>query len=898
MALDQTFPERQKAALVLSKVFFHMEQWEDSIRLALLSGPLFNIRSESIYNKTILTKAIDKYVHDKAYNASHPQNQVTIDAALEAVVEEIIKQCLVQKDFKQVIGISLDSCRLDVLQAALSNAVPAEEYLRFTQRLVISHGKCLAFQERVLSLLIEIAEKQADPDYVFICDCLVTTQDVIRCNDILIDLAKAEDRCPLAYQIAFNLYEIGPEFAKKVCQLFMASIHESGEYKKIWSTWNGSPGEKLFLILSGQASSNLFIRFLSEKNETDMLILERTREAMNLHNSQHHSSVYYSNGISQCGTTNDEFLRKNMDWLSYASNWAKFNAAASIGMIHRGHVSDSRTVLKPYLPQPGHPGSPYAEGGALFAMGLIHSQAEPSEVHYLKEHLNDSEVIQHGACLGIGAAALASHDHSILNDIRAVLYSDNAVSGEAAALSIGLVMAGSRDAGLVDELLGYARETQHEKIIRSIGLASALIYYGAKDNADLLIDALLNDKDVILRYGAMWMIALAYVGTNDNGAIRRLLHAAVSESDDDVRRAAVTALGLVLYRNPEELPQLLSLLSSSFNPHVRYGVALALGIAFVGTGNQEAIDLIKPMCKDLTDFVRQGAYLALSLILQQLSEVQSSEVGPTRKLLETVATNKYEDAIARFGAVLSQGLIDAGGRNAALSLTTSSGHSHLPSIVGTMMFCQFWYWYPCIGFLSLALRPTDMIAVDGTLEPPVCSISCAAPPKQFAYPPPTQKTQVSAPKKLTTAVLSTTAKAQARARKTGKSTTDLLLPNDAMDVDEIEPSPALTIAMEIEVEPQSFSVSNFSRVTVLQRSHLLLDSFDRFIPVSMSSWSPSVPITVVKDTQSGQPIEYLSKPKLEVKEDPKEEEPKTESTEKADNSMEVEPPKPFPIPDI
>ena len=38
----------------------------------------------------------------------------------------------------------------------------------------------------------------------------------------------------------------------------------------------------------------------------------------------------------------------------------------------------------------------------------------------------------------------------------------------------------------------------------------------------------------------MYTIAMAYAGTGNNKAIRKLLHVAVSDVNDDVRRAAVT----------------------------------------------------------------------------------------------------------------------------------------------------------------------------------------------------------------------------------------------------------------------------------------------------------------------------------------------------------------------
>lgn len=82
----------------------------------------------------------------------------------------------------------------------------------------------------------------------------------------------------------------------------------------------------------------------------------------------------------------------------------------------------------------------------------------------------------------------------------------------------------------------------------------------------------------------MFTIALAYAGTGNNKAIKKLLHVAVSDVNDDVRRAAVTALGFVLFRTPTQVPRVVQLLSESYNPHVRHGATIALGISCAGTG--------------------------------------------------------------------------------------------------------------------------------------------------------------------------------------------------------------------------------------------------------------------------------------------------------------------------
>jgi len=52
------------------------------------------------------------------------------------------------------------------------------------------------------------------------------------------------------------------------------------------------------------------------------------------------------------------------------------------------------------------------------------------------------------------------------------------------------------------------------------------------------------------------------------------------------------------------MPKTMNLLSLSYNPHVRYGTAIALGIACAGTMFKDALDIIEPLLNDNVDFVR------------------------------------------------------------------------------------------------------------------------------------------------------------------------------------------------------------------------------------------------------------------------------------------------------
>lgn len=58
-------------------------------------------------------------------------------------------------------------------------------------------------------------------------------------------------------------------------------------------------------------------------------------------------------------------------------------------------------------------------------------------------------------------------------------------------------------------------------------------------------------------------------GTGNNAAVQKLLHFAVTDVSDDVRRAAVTCLGFLLMGDPAQCPKIVALLAESFNPHMR-----------------------------------------------------------------------------------------------------------------------------------------------------------------------------------------------------------------------------------------------------------------------------------------------------------------------------------------
>merc|ERR1719219_1994479 len=97
--------------------------------------------------------------------------------------------------------------------------------------------------------------------------------------------------------------------------------------------------EKLSKILSGELTIDHHLQFLIRNNNADIQILQKTKE--HVKNSVTHNATIISNAMMYAGTTSTKFLKDNLEWLARSTNWAKFTATSSVGVIHKGHESDA-----------------------------------------------------------------------------------------------------------------------------------------------------------------------------------------------------------------------------------------------------------------------------------------------------------------------------------------------------------------------------------------------------------------------------------------------------------------------------------------------------------------------------------------------------------------------------
>jgi 26S proteasome regulatory subunit N2 len=993
---DETFPERALAALVAAKVYYHLQEYNESMVFALGAGKLFKLDKGGEFEETIIAKCVDTFISlsaaqrpaagdqpanlNSAFPTSgegasstaasltfpitpfsqsalpsksllsrqevpgvddgHPGGEDAsvkkietplvlrrgVQGQLQEVIERLFEDCYRQKRYRQVIGIAVEAKSLDVLRKTIVRASDdekrlngesrrSEELLEYVLDICMGIVQERGFRNEILKLILDLLNEIPAPDYFSIAKCVVYLNEHSMASTILRQLVDKGDARSLAvaYQISFDLYDNSTqEFLKKVRQEIAELVPEGEEQKTEGEqpepTENdallsdqgsseqrtlGGNSDKLseearaafkniLAILDGIKSIQLNLEFLYRSNKADIAILNKVRDSLEARNSIFHTAVTLSNAFMHAGTTHDKFFRDNLEWLGKAVNWSKFTATAALGVIHRGNLSQGQKLLQPYLPREhiagvGGSGSVYSQGGSLYAFGLIYANHGGMAVDLIRDQFKKAteEVVQHGGALGLGVAGMATGDEGIYEDLRNVLYNDSALNGEAVGVAMGLVMLGTGNMRALEDMIQYAHETQHEKIVRGCAMGMALVMYGRQEAADELINGLLADPDPTLRYGGIMTIALAYCGSGSNKAVRRLLHVAVSDVNDDVRRVAVLSLGFILFRKHQSVPRMVELLSESYNPHVRYGAAMALGISCAGTGLDEAIDLLEPMLKDSTDFVRQGALISLAMVLVQQNEAMNPRVSSLRKTMMKMIGDRHEDAMAKFGCAVALGIIDAGGRNCTISLQTQTGNLNMPGIVGAAVFIQYWYWFPLAHFLSLSLAPTSVIGVDQKLEVPFFKFHSNTRPSLFDYPPEQQVKAEEAPEKVKTAVLSTTAQAKRRAQRREKQQR-----RESMDVDQTpttpKPSEQLPEKMEtdeakgeeepkegekgagegqkkkVEREKVGYELDNMSRVLPAQLKYLTFPD-PRYEPVKR----PTGGVVVVLDKQPEEPRETI-----------------------------------------
>ncbi|KAK6010695.1 Proteasome/cyclosome repeat protein, partial [Ostertagia ostertagi] len=480
---NKDFPARQKAALLASKVAFCLEDYENALNFALAADTHFKLtprpKSKTVgdkddeYVNKIIEIAIDSYKRIK-------NNGEKMDSRLEALINRIF-----QRNLEKILVASIWLRR----QSPRAQSRMARNFLylcssAYAQICILNAGICshsfsvllletiqkvtgakmdVQLRTQLLDVLVKLFTSNKHADFVAICQCLIKLnrpEDIGRLLDRLMSHANGD---LIAYQIAFDLYEnASQQFNTQVLNTY-ASFHQpSPSTPTVKKESDSAPTAKLLKKRrkehrTGRETVKHHMQFLIKNNHTDMLILKEMKDCVRTATA--HNATLMSNGLMHLGTTCDDFLRDNLDWISKATNWNKFNAVATLGLIHKVYLQ-----------------------------------------------------------------------------LRDALYLDDAVSGEAAGLAMGLVMVGSLNSAAFQDMVQYTCDTQHDNVNEECDERISC----RQDEAESFIAQLVDVKsNAMLRSTGIAMMSMAYVGSGRANVVSRLLEKVATDPNNDVKRFAV-----------------------------------------------------------------------------------------------------------------------------------------------------------------------------------------------------------------------------------------------------------------------------------------------------------------------------------------------------------------------
>lgn len=223
---DRSFSENKLAGIVASKVFYHLGSFEDALTYALGAGDLFNVNAHNEYTETIIAKCIDFYVQQRIEIMEKSDEAKAVDPRLEEIVNRMIERCLDDGQYRQALGIALETRRMDVFKNTIKRSDDVKGMLAYAFQVTMSLIPNRGFRNEVLRCLVSIYEDIGIPDYVNMCQCLIFLEDPLAVAEVLERLTRSnsEQNILMAYQIAFDLYESATQdFLGQVSQALKAT---------------------------------------------------------------------------------------------------------------------------------------------------------------------------------------------------------------------------------------------------------------------------------------------------------------------------------------------------------------------------------------------------------------------------------------------------------------------------------------------------------------------------------------------------------------------------------------------------------------------------------------------------------------------------------------------------
>jgi len=371
---------KQTAAALASRVFFHLEEPRQALRLALDSGDTyFNVLSPSskdmAYVERLVNAAIGEYVkrkqkefdgvddndvveEEKKEDGEDEEEELDMEK-LHNVVQLMFQRCYTDGSYGHALGVAFEAREVikvqEILDKLSSSGMDANDIVE-TLKYALSSAHTLipskSFRAKALELIAVSLTKVFEDTSVSstakrnaaftLALCHQLLGDSKSVGTIIVQLidGDSDDSALLGLQLCFDIVDSGDQaFVNSVAGCLPKQQESSastavveGEekvevveasVKRSEATWTHFTNAHR--ILTGGFTSELSLSFLYKNSNSDKLMMSNLKKALEeramSRNSVLHNCAVTTHGYLNAGTTDDSFLRDNLDWMKKASNW-------------------------------------------------------------------------------------------------------------------------------------------------------------------------------------------------------------------------------------------------------------------------------------------------------------------------------------------------------------------------------------------------------------------------------------------------------------------------------------------------------------------------------------------------------------------------------------------------
>lgn len=294
------------AAAVASRVFFHLREEPQALRLALEAGDEhFDLHSKTPYVERLVAAAFDAYIAQRNSETSSEADIALPEAPLQALVHRLLQHAVKTGRAADALGIALEAQEVDLVTQILNEAPHLGPKALDAATTVVTHK---AFRNQVLEV-VAAGLKDNNPQLkVLVHQLLKQPAPVSNVLKGLLSSGKVDNQL-LGLQLCFDLVDTGD-------QAFVTQVAEG----------LGGEHEQALRVLVGGFSSELALSLLHKHSNADRLLMETLKKSLEERGSGGRNSILHNASVMThsylyAGTTNDSFLRDYLDWMKKASNW-------------------------------------------------------------------------------------------------------------------------------------------------------------------------------------------------------------------------------------------------------------------------------------------------------------------------------------------------------------------------------------------------------------------------------------------------------------------------------------------------------------------------------------------------------------------------------------------------